>query len=205
MIYKAVPYIYHKTPAEEDLYALFLFNARLARRDASAAIFLGNKLRFSKGVHWSLNTARKNGLTVKESSDFTAFMLLVKELLRRKHDVSPVHSVEEFNSLASRFPNNIKLFVAYRNEQQLAGLVTYENQNVIHAQYIGYTEQGRKLGATKLIYNYLINERSSNKKYFDFGISTKQKGRYLDPNLAYYKESLGARTVMYDFYEIDLI
>lgn len=204
IIYKAIPYIYHKTPAQEDLYALFRFNARLIRRDASSAILLEKKLRFSKGALWSIKTARKNGLTVRKSSDFTALLLLVKEWKQSKYNVSPVHSADELNYLARRFPNNIVLRAVYKSEEMLAGLVTYEHQNLIHAQYIGATERGRKVGATHLLHNYWINEYSSNKKYYDFGISTEQNGRYLNPSIAYFKESFGARAVMYDFYEIDL-
>ena len=38
VVYKPVPHIYHRAPAEEDLYALFRFGARLLRRDVSSAI-----------------------------------------------------------------------------------------------------------------------------------------------------------------------
>ena len=40
LVYKAIPHIYHNLPAEEDLYALFRFNARLVRRDASVTLRL---------------------------------------------------------------------------------------------------------------------------------------------------------------------
>jgi hypothetical protein len=205
LIYKAIPHIYHNFPAEEDLYALFRFNARLIRRDASAAILLENKLRFSKGAQWNLKSARRKGLVVTQSHDFTAFLLILKELLQSKYNVNPTHTEEELNLLARRFPENIKLFAVYENGEMLAGVVTYESQNVIHTQYIGYTEEGRRVGAAQLIYDYLINKYDNNKTYFDFGISTEQDGRYLNASLAYHKELFGARTVTYDFYEIDLI
>src|SRR5262249_53402683 len=35
LLYKAVPHIYHETPAEEDRYALFRAGARLYRRDVT--------------------------------------------------------------------------------------------------------------------------------------------------------------------------
>jgi len=205
LIYKAIPYIYHETPGEEDLYALFRFGARLVRRDASSVICLKNKLRFSRDKQRRIKLARKNELVVKESNDFTAFMSLMEGLVQSKYKAKPTHTGDELNLLASRFPDNIKLFAVFESEEMLAGVVTYENNNVTHTQYIGSTEQGRREGAAELICNYLINEYSSNKKYFDFGISTEQNGRYLNASLAYYKESFGARAVMYDFYEVDLI
>jgi hypothetical protein len=42
------------------------------------------------------------------------------------------------------------------------------------------------------------------KPYFDFGISTTEDGRNLNINLNRNKESYGARTTVYDFYELDV-
>jgi hypothetical protein len=204
LIYKAIPHIYHNFPAEEDLYALFRFNAQLIRRDASDAILLKNKLRFSKGAQWSIKKARRSGLVVTKSNDFTAFMLILKELLQSKYNVNPTHTGEELNLLARRFPDNIKLFAVYENDKMLSGVVTYESQNVVHAQYQGYTEEAKEVGATDLIFDSLVNEYSSNKTYFDFGISTEQNGHYLNAGLATYKERFGGRAITYDVYEIAL-
>lgn len=205
LIYKAIPYIYHETPAEEDLYALFRFDARLVRRDASSAICLKNRLRFSRDKQRRIKLARKNELVVKESNEFTAFMSLMEGLVQSKYKAKPTHTGDELNLLASRFPDNIKLFAVFESEEMLAGVVTYENKNVIHTQYIGSVGQGQEKNATELIISYLINEYGSNKEYFDFGISTEQNGRYLNASLAYFKESFGARAVMYDFYEVNFI
>ena len=38
LLYKPVPHIYHRMPAEEDLYALFRSGARLIRRDMSSTL-----------------------------------------------------------------------------------------------------------------------------------------------------------------------
>ena len=169
IVYKAIPYIYHKIPAEEDLYALFRFNAHLVSRDASSTIFSASKLRFNRLRQRKIKLARKNGLVVRESSDFTTFMSIMKDLLHSRYDLSPTHTGDELNLLASRFPDNIKLFAAYKNEEMLAGVITYEHENVIHAQYNGFTEQGREVGAGHLVFDYLISEYSNEKKYFDFG------------------------------------
>ena len=131
-------------------------------------------------------------------------MSLLKKLLKSKHNVNPTHTAEELDSLASRFPNNIKLFTVYENDDMIAGVVTYENQNVVHTQYNGFSQRGRAAGATELVFDYLINEYSSKKNYFDFGISTEQSGSFLNTRLADYKERFGGRATMYDFYEIDL-
>ena len=97
----------------------------------------------------------------------------MKELLQSKYNVNTTYSRDALNLLARRFPDNIKLFAAYKNEEMIANVVTYETDNVLHTQYIGSSEQGRKLGAVELALDYLINEYNSKKKFFDFGISTE--------------------------------
>jgi acetyltransferase-like isoleucine patch superfamily enzyme len=204
LIYKAIPHIYHNVPAEEDLYALFRFNARLVRRDASATILLNHRLPYGKKRRSRIKRATKAGLVVTKSKDFTTFISLLKRILNSKYNVNPTHTAEELNSLASRFPNNIKLFTVYENDAMVAGVVTYENQNIVHTQYNGFSQRGREVGATELVFDYLINEYSSTKTYLDFGISTEQGGNFLNAGLADYKERFGGRATMYDSYEIDL-
>ena len=204
LIYKAIPHIYHLLPAEEDLYALFRHNARLLRRDLSSTIDLREKLAFSKGRRYEIKQARKHGLEVKQSNDYQSFMAIEEHVLSTKYDSKPVHTAEEMQLLAERFPDNIKLFVAARDDMTLAGVVIYESRTVAHAQYIAANDEGKKSGALDLVLSYLINEYYSDKKYFDFGISTENDGRDLNIGLIENKQSFGARAVVYDFYEVDL-
>ena len=86
----------------------------------------------------------------------------------------------------------------------VGGVVIYESRHVAHAQYIAATEEGKEMGATDVILNFLIKEYYSEKKYFDFGISTENEGKYLNVGLIDNKEGYGARGVVYDFYKLDL-
>ena len=74
LIYKAVPHIYHRFPAEEDLYALFVHGAHLFRRDISAAILLQQRLPLSKGRKSEIKKAAH--LSIAESDDYDAFMAI---------------------------------------------------------------------------------------------------------------------------------
>ena len=60
------------------------------------------------------------------------------------------------------------------------------------------------MGASDVLMDCLITQYSTGKKYFDFGISTEKGGAYLNRGLAAYKESFGARAVMYDTYKVDV-
>lgn len=203
--YKVIPHIYHSTPSEEDRYALFLRGAKLIGRDVSASIPLREKVGFSKGRKWSTNKAKQAGVDVKRSYDFKTFMALEEELLEKKYGVKPTHSVEEIESLATRFSENIKLFGAHRAESMVAGVLVYESINVAHAQYVGNSQDGKTVFGADAVLSFLINEYYLDKKYFDFGISTEKSGWYLNVGLDEYKESFGARAIMYDCYEIDIV
>ena len=202
IVYKAIPYIYHSVPANEDLYALFRSNAKLMARNASSCIYLPDAPKFGDSRKDNIRKAKKNNLTVKRSYDFETFMQIVEGTLIERHGVKPVHSVDEIKLLASRFPDNIKLFASYKGDVMLAGVIMYESENVAHVQYAANSKEGWSIGAQDIIEDYLINEYYKNKKYYDFGISTEKLGQVLNLGLIARKEGFGASTVMYDLYQI---
>ena len=202
VLYKTIPYIYHDVPAEEDLYALFVNNAKLIRRDVSSAIFMKERDGFSQGRKWSVKKSKQAGMEVKKSNEIDDFIAIEEAHLNSKYGIKPVHSSKEMGLLMQRFPENIKLFAAYKNTCMLGGVIVYESNNVAHTQYIAATDEGKDLGATDFVLDFLINEYYANKKYFDFGISTENEGRYLNKGLIANKEGFGARAVVYDTYEL---
>ncbi|HEX8248686.1 MAG TPA: GNAT family N-acetyltransferase [Pyrinomonadaceae bacterium] len=202
LVYKAVPHIYHAQAAEEDLYALFRHDALLVKREASTTINLKERLPVSKGRKWTINQTRKNNVEVRESVDFETFMRLEAEVLAAKYNVVPVHTAAEMRLLAERFPNNIKLFGAFLDDEMLAGAIVYASQTVAHAQYMAANAAGKQLCALDAILHELITAHYAEKRYFDFGISTEKQGRYLNVGLVEYKESWGGRATVYDTYEI---
>ncbi|HKO63223.1 MAG TPA: GNAT family N-acetyltransferase [Pyrinomonadaceae bacterium] len=202
LIYKSVPHIYHRLPAEEDLYALFVNRARLVRRDVSSTVDMKQRLEFSKGRRYALKQAQKHGVNVARSFDFKTFMSIEEQLLVTKYDAKPVHSTAEIEMLAARFPDNIKLFAAHDEETMVAGVIIYESAQVAHTQYVGATETGKKIGALDLIIRYLLDDYYREKKYFDFGTSI-EPGGLLNAGLIENKQGFGGRAVVYDFYELD--
>lgn len=205
IVYKSIPYIYHDVPAEEDLYALFIHNARLFRRDVSSTICMQERIAFSKGRKWTVKKSKGSGLDVKRSHDFGTFMAIEKATLQQKYGINPTHTTDEIQLLASRFPENVKLFAAHKDETMLAGVIVYESKSVAHTQYIATTDEGKKEYAVDLMLDLLINEYYAEKKYFDFGISTEENGFHLNEGLIRFKEEFGARAVVHDFYEVDIV
>jgi hypothetical protein len=205
LIYKSVPHIYHSVPNEEDLYALFVHGARLVRRDVSAALRPGDGPRYSKGRASSIRNANRWNPVIEECHEFEEFMRLESEELEKRHEVLATHTPEEMRLLATRFPDNIRLFCVRHSGRMIAGTIIYETPTVAHAQYIGATEEGRGLHALDALLHELIYDVFAHKRWFDFGISTTEDGRVLNEGLSRNKESFGARAVVYDWYELDLV
>ncbi len=204
VVYKKVPYIYHSVPADEDLYALYIFNAKLMARSVSSCIYLPNLQKFDGNRLDNIRKAEKNGLEVRESTDFESFMRIEEDALIERHSVKPTHTAEEIQLLAERFPDEIKLFGSFKGNLMLAGVVIYESKNVAHMQYAANSKEGWNIGAQDIIEDYLITNRYRDKKYFDFGISTEDLGQVLNLGLISRKENFGARSIMYDQYQIIL-
>lgn len=203
VIYKAMPWIYHNVPAEEDLYAIFrTCNARLIAREISSTIIMDNKIKWHRDRRYGINKAHNNGVTVSRSHDFDTFWQVLTSNLGNKYGVKPVHALEEMQLLQSRFPDNIVLYVAKKGDEMLGGTVLYITSQVIHAQYISASPEGKRLRVIDAIYDVILNhDHSCFHKYFDFGKSTEQSGLYLNENLIYQKEGFGGRGVCYDTYE----
>ncbi len=203
-LYKTIPHIYHRIPSEEDLYSLFINKAELIKRDVSSTLLLDQKVPFERNRIRRINKGKKSGLELRTNNDFFGFMTILKNHLQRKYGVKPVHTESEIQLLASRFPENIKLFSAYKEGTIVGGIIMYETSSVAHLQYSAMSEEGKNLGASDFILDYLINEYYVEKKYFDFGISTEKGGKFINVGLSKNKESFGARTIVYDQYEITI-
>lgn len=204
LLYKVVPHIYHRFPAEEDLYALHSLGAKLIRRDVASAIQLDSRLPYSKGRKSDLKVAERSGVEVRASGDFHSFMELQRQVLESRHGAEPVHTAEELALLAGRFPREITLHTATIEDRLVAGVVVYETPVVAHTQYIAVNEEGRTAHALDKLVDTLISSYEGRKRWWDFGTSMADAGRALNEPLIRNKESYGARGVVYDHYLLDL-
>ena len=205
VIYKPMPWIYQTMPAEEDVYALFVrCHARLIERDVSSTIFMPHRMKFAESRMSGIRKAKREGLTVRESDDIGAFWRILTDNLHRKYGAHPVHTVSEMQLLKERFPSEIRLFMAYRDQQPLGGTVLYLTPQVVHSQYISASEEGKQTGALDLLFDHLINEVDFHRPYFDFGTSAIGDTNEINTSLIFQKQGFGGRGVCYDWYEYDL-
>lgn len=203
LVYKAVPHIYHRYPSEEDLYALFRHHATLIESNLSTTIDLSCPLALDRGNKSGANAARKAGIKVGPSDDWSGYWHLLETLLDERYDTRPVHTLAEIELLRERFSDNIKLYTATLDGELLAGVVMYLSKPVAHSQYIGSSPQGKERKALTLLFDYLIGEYGQQGyRYFDFGISNEDHGRYLNEGLVRQKFRLGGRGIVYNTYEV---
>lgn len=204
VVYKPVPFIYHQHPAQEDLYALFrTTNAKIIGRNISSTIILSDKIKFIESRKSSMRKASANGITIRLSSDLEAFWEILDTNLKNRYGVTPVHTLSEIQLLQSRFPQNIKLYLAYKDDAVLGGTLLYITKQVVHTQYISASIEGKELGVLDLLFDFLINHEYANYLYFDFGQSTEQMGNLLNESLIFQKEGFGGRGMCYDIYEYE--
>ena len=202
VIYKAIPWIYHQLPAEEDLYALTsVCHAQLIIRDISSTIVCDRKMPFSESRRSGIRKALRKRLIVKESSDFAVFWNILNDNLMTKYGIHPVHTAAELELLHARFPDNIRLFMVYDGQEPIGGTVLFLTPQVIHTQYISATTAGKEHGAIDLLFDELINKVFTDVQYIDFGKSTVSDSADLNESLIFQKEGFGARAVCYDTYE----
>lgn len=202
LIYKAIPYIYHKIPSQEDLYALFTYKAQLYRVDCSSSIALAHPFSLPKGRKSQISRAKRENVQISQSQDFPAFVTLLNNVLHTRHQSKAVHNAEELALLSGRFPEFIKLFIAHQAQTILAGALIFIYPNLIHTQYLAVNDKGREIGALDLLLKTLIDTYADSKTYFDFGISTESNGTFLNTGLISQKEGFGGRTITHQFYEL---
>ena len=205
--YKVIPHIYHKQPAEEDIFSLYASGAKLTTIDASTYLNLSNSLKMPKGRKAQVSRAKREGVVIEilqELSDYEEFIELENSVLLQRHDTKAVHTAEELKMLHDNFPNNIHLFGAKKDGVLIAGTVIYEYDNVVHTQYMAADEEARRIGALDLAISTVIEKYKANKLWMDFGISTEHDRIYLNEGLISQKEGFGGRTGVYQIWEIEL-
>ena len=207
LIYKAVPFIYHKTPSQDDVYALFRLEARRTRCDLSSTIDLQHRLPVSERRHRSLKKANKAGVEVIAGVQyFPALWAVLIDNLKSKHGVKPVHALSEITLLAERFPGNIRCVAGRLNGHIVAGVVLFVTPMAYHAQYIASNDDGYESSALDSIFEHCIDAAiREGKRWFDFGISNEDQGRILNEGLYRFKSEFGGGGMAHEFYELDLM
>lgn len=204
LIYKPVPHIYHKSPAEEDLYALWRAGGQLDSVLISSVIDMSNILGFDMSARRKVRRTADAGVKAGLSDDWKGYWQVLEDRLRRAHNTRPVHSLAEMELLHNRFPENIKLYTAVQNELIVSGVVMYITDTTMHCQYIASSDLGLKINALPLLFEHILSEADPGIRYFDFGTSNEDGGLVLNEGLIRQKASFGARAIAFPSYKIEI-
>lgn len=205
LVCKPVPTIYHRNPADEEIYALWRCGARLSGCGLSSAIDMTAPCGFNENSRRNLRKALKAGLSTAPDSDLAGFWSLLTDVLVRRHHVLPAHTLDEITLLQHRFPSEIRLFTARDTSGDIvAGTLMFMTDQVAHAQYIASSAKGRATGALPALFSYIIGHECGHRRYLDFGISTENGGTVLNEGLHHQKYGMGGRGTAYPVYTLTL-
>jgi hypothetical protein len=205
--YKAVPRMYHRSPAEADLYALFRLGATRYRCDVSACIDLAAPLPVSRNRVRRRKAAEAAGVTVRRAvpDDIAALWAVVTANRADRYGVTPTHDEREVPLLLDLLPDEVVAHAALSQGEVLAAGLSFLTPTVWHTQYLAASPAGFEAGAQDLLVFALVDEaRARGLRWLDFGISNEDGGRVLNESLHRYKEGYGAGAVVHEFYELGL-
>lgn len=207
LVVKPIPVFYNKTFSSEFDYYLFKIKSNLIRKDMNLAFKLGEDYLISKSKLKKYRNSLSSGISMKEEANFESFWTQVLiPRLEEKHNAKPVHTLDEISKLAIKFPNNIKQFNAYLDDQIVAGITIFETNDVVKSQYGATTTKGESCRALDFLFLTLMEKyRLAGKSYFDMGIVTdlSHTDGY-NQGLLNQKEELGCVVFEQNHYEINL-
>ena len=202
--YRAIPHVYHRGPGEEDLYALGLRGARLLHRAPLSVLDARHRVAPQKRRERGARRAAAAAVECGEHDDLQGYWRLLEHALEERYQARPVHTLAEMAELRRRFPGHIRLFASHAGGEMVAGVLVYESASVARTQYIAASPKGRRLGALDMLLGHLCDEVFATKPFIDLGTSDAAGGTGPNPGVLEFKESLGARLVVQDTWELPI-
>lgn len=203
------PIVYNRRLTNYLEFALFRNHFTYLKREISSVLYLEDSLdtNLQKFKSASLRSARKSerlGIQIRVTDDYSAFYQILLKNLAIRHNVKPTHTLEELIQLKNLYPERIRLYGAYLQEQIIAGIVMFDaNPRVTLAFYISHNEDFQEYRAVNLLFREVIADSIQRGfRYLDYGIFTVN----MEPNfgLARFKESFGSSGIFRDTLVLDL-
>jgi len=203
---KTVPHVYHRVPADDDLYALFRLGATRSRCHLASVIDVRNRPPPSKRRVRSLRKAERAGVRVERGAALLEpFWSVLTERLRSKHEARPFHTLPQMLRLQALFPEQIHCVAGTLEGRVVAGVVLFRTARVLHSQYIGSDDRGYETSALDLVLQACVDEcRERGTRYLSLGNSTLYGGTVFSESLYRFKAEFGAGGVVHESYDLAL-
>lgn len=200
LLLKPTPRVFCAWFTEASLFFFYKNTIEIVNRELNAVVDLQRKLKISRRQKRNIAKARKNNVRVGVSERLDVFWPILTANLQQAHGVQPVHSLQEIEFLVRQHPENIELYLAWKDDECLAGVVLFKDarKGYVHTQYIASTPEGKLVGAVDAVLMHIIEATRNTFQRLSFGISTV-KG-YVNYGLLEHKEGFGARAEMVDTY-----
>jgi len=199
------PSIYHRQLDDTLEYLLYWHNFNIEEYYISSKI---NIYQFPNVLD-HLNARKKRyvksylenkELTIKLENDFDQFYPILVEN-KKKHNVTPTHSLEELRKLNELQPRSLHLLLLYYKNIIIGGTLNFivnENCGMVFYNMINYDYINLQ-PATIQIFESINWAKKLKLKYLDLGVSQQPKAENpLTPHqsLINFKEQLGATTII---------
>ena len=204
--YKPIPNFYFPEGNNEIDFFLFKRGAVLDRKEMNLAVNLELPLQISKSKLKHFRRIEDLDLDIMEEEDFNPFWEKILEpRLLEKFNVKPVHTKEEILLLKQNFPENIRQYSVYQNDEIIAGITIFETENVVKSQYGATSKKGEEVRALDFLFINLIEKyKRKGKGFFDMGIVNEENESGYHSGLLKQKEELGCTVYNQDFYKIEI-
>ena len=204
--YKPIPNFYFPEGNNEIDFFLFKRGAVLDRKEMNLAVNLELPLQISKSKLKHFRRIEDLDLDIMEEEDFNPFWEKILEpRLLEKFNVKPVHTKEEILLLKQNFPENIRQYSVYLNDEIIAGITIFETENVVKSQYGATSKKGEEIRALDFLFINLIEKyKRKGKRFFDMGIVNEENESGYHSGLLKQKEELGCTVYNQDFYKIEI-
>ena len=204
--YKPIPNFYFPEGNNEIDFFLFKRGAVLDRKEMNLAVNLELPLQISKSKLKHFRRIEDLDLDIMEEEDFNPFWEKILEpRLLEKFNVKPVHTKEEILLLKQNFPENIRQYSVYQNDEIIAGITIFEAENVVKSQYGATSKKGEEFRALDFLFINLIEKyKRKGKRFFDMGIVNEENESGYHSGLLKQKEELGCTVYNQDFYKIEI-
>lgn len=206
--YKQIPTIYHRQPAEEEDYWLWMHQAQLVDCSLMTVIPLHPLYNLvSASKRNNSNRLLRQGYRVVYNAPIADFWPILTQNLQERFGAKPVHTYSEISLLQQRFPQRIQCCtVVSPDGETLAGTLLYITDRVVKAQYTSASPAGKQVKALDFLILQLLHhfEETSSLQYFDFGTSMLADSTTLNEGLVLQKEGFGGRGIASRIFKIRL-